>query len=534
MKIKPVATIAISTALLGTLAFSAEVSWTGGGTTAAWDDTGNWGGSLPTASDIAVISGVVPATSADITTMNGFGGVKIDGEESKIVASGITSSKISMTVPLSGTGTFCITNNTQYVVLNNDNSAFDGTIYTDGAGLELQHANAAGNSNTKLFIKNGSTSKYFQAPPASKCKSFAGVATFAKAEVYTRPSGGGFTYSGTIDVQDGTVNFRTDNGETYMSHYSGLITNTTSNSSEFRLTYCHRLEETGVIALGDNSIINLFNSGVFQVAGRIASAKSFIINNGLAVFHGENRLAQNLTVTLGNHQYPRKAKIDLNGLDQQCGNLQSQNADGDSKNYHQYADTSDPSVTGTYITPSSTDTGYITSPRPATFTVLGTYATTPDNSNFTIFQRRRFIYPIQGHVSFELNSTNQATAATIRFSSPRSNTDGSLICRRGTIVLESTCAFTNLSSIVASSEGQITVEAGAAINPKATLDLSDSAVFTVGEGCVVTVETAKVGSKWLKPAEYVCSEAGRPNLAGSGRLRVLSDGAPSGISVIIR
>ena len=514
MKIKSVATIAISTALLGTLAFSAEISWTGGGTTAAWDDTGNWGGSLPTASDIAVISGVVPATRADITTMNGFGGVKIDGEESKIAVYGITSS-VTMTVPLSGTGTFSVTNssNNAYLTLNNDNSSFSGSFFTDNAGMTLSHANAFGNSDTKFLVKNGTNYKYFQVGTGGKCKSFAGTLAFMSAEVYLRPSGG-FDYTGTVDIRSGTVNIRNDAGEVYMSRYSGLVTNTTTSSSEFRLTNNHRLTSTGVIALG-RSWINLFSNAKLYLAGQVASAASITINNGSLIFEDQYRLSPRQSVAFGNQSYPLQGKMDLKGFDQWCGRL---------TNYDQKHQSTD------------STSGYLTSSTaPATFTVLGDYESMPDNSDRkTKEQKQRFVFPVQGHASFELNSTNLATATTIRFSSPRSNTDGSLFCRRGTIVLESTCAFTNLSSIVASSEGQITVEAGAAINPKATLDLSDSAVFTVGEGCVVTVETAKVGSKWLKPAEYVCDEAGRPNLAGAGKLRVMSDGTPPGISVIIR
>ena len=182
----------------------------------------------------------------------------------------------------------------------------------------------------------------------------------------------------------------------------------------------------------------------------------------------------------------------------------------------------------------TTQSGYITASAPATFTVLGSYAAEPDNSNYTMEQRRRFIYPIQGHASFELNSTNQAIAATMRYSSPRSTTDGSLICRRGTIVLEATSAFPNLSSIVVSNEGQVSVENGATINPDMALLLSDSSVFTVGEGSVVTAKTAKVGGTWLEPDEYVCSEAGFPNLAGAGTLVVKTYGGPKGLILMFK
>ena len=512
-----------------------EVNWTGGGDTAAWSDPGNWGGALPTSEDVAVIDGVVPATRADVETMNGFAGVKIDGENAAVSVYGMTSG-ISMTVPLLGTGTLSVTNlaNAVSLVLRNDNSGFSGTFYTDRAGLTLMHANAAGSSAARAVIRNGSTSKYFRAPyenGTGKCKEFPGDIAFSTTEVWANPSGG-FEFSGMVDIRSGTTQFYSDNGTPYMMRFSNLVTNTTSNSSEFRLKAYHQITETCTIALGANSSVHVFQGGRIYLDGNVASAKTFIVNDGIMYFGGPDRFAPNLTVSLGsNGGYPRKARLKLNGFSQRCGNLMAYNSDMNG-GHHSYYDTAQIS---SYMPESATNqAGYITSTEPATFTVLGSYVAAPDNSNYTMAQKRRFIYPIQGHASFELNSTNQATAATMRFSSPRSDTDGSLICRRGTIVLESTSAFANLSSIVASNEGAFTVEAGATINPDVSVELSDSSVFTVGEGCVVTAKTAKVGEAWLWPDEYICAEAGYANLAGPGKLVVLNYGGPRGAVLIFR
>lgn len=516
-----------------------EVNWAGGGDTAAWSDPGNWGGALPTSEDVAVIDGVVPATLADVQTMNGFAGVKIDGENAAVSVYGMTSG-ISMTVPLLGTGTLSVTNsaNSASLVLNNDNSGFSGTFYTDGAGLTLSNPKSSGSSATKAVIRNGSTSKYFRVPYQSgkaMCKEFTGDIAFENTEVWANPSGG-FEFSGMVDIRSGTTQFYSDNGDGYTMRFSNLVTNTTSKSSEFRLKAYHRITETCTIALGTNSSVHVFQGGRIYLDGNVASAKSFIVNDGILNFGGADRFPPNLSVSLGgNGQYPRKARLRLNGFSQRCGNLRACNSDM-SNNHHGYYDTAQLSIPpSTYMNADNTNqAGYITSSAPATFTVLGSYVAEPDNSNYTMVQRRRFIYPIQGHASFELNSTNQATAATMRFSSPRSDTDGSLICRRGTIVLESTSAFANLSSIVASNEGAFTVEAGAAITPDVSVELSDSSVFTVGEGCVVTAKTAKVGESWLWPGEYICADAGYANLAGPGKLVVLNYGGPRGAVLIFR
>ena len=508
-----------------------EVDWTGGGDTAAWSDAGNWGGTLPTSEDVAVIRGVVPAVMADIATMNGFAGLKIDGENSVVDLSGMTS-KTTMTVPLSGDGMLRVMNssNSADLILNNDNSSFSGTFYTDGAGLTLRHANASGNANTKAVIKNGSTQKYLRvAANNDRCKTFAGEAAFDKAEVWMNP-GGGFEFSGVVDILANITQFNSDTPTNYMMRFSGIVTNSTSQSAQFRLKGSHRICDGATVALGSTASVNLFSDVKLHLEGFIASASLFTVNNGYVYFHEANRFAPTVALRLGeNGQYPRRARMDLRGFDQQCGNLSACNSDM-SSNYHCYYDTAQLSISpATYMTESNTNTaGLITSSAPATFTVLGTYSAIPDNSNYTMVQRRRFIYPIMGHASFELNSTNQSTAATMRFSSPRSTTDGSLICRRGTIVLESTCAFSNLTSIVASNVGAVEVEAGAYVNPEVSLLLSDSSVFTVGEGCVVTAKTACVGSVWLEPDEYVCSEAGLPNLAGSGKLVVTTYGGPKG------
>lgn len=519
------------------IAFADDVTWTGGageGDT-SWANPDNWSAE-PQAEDVLVVQGDVKADSDDILWANGFAGIKIDGAASRLTLFPVTKG-VRMTVPLSGEGTFSMTNTAKTancnLVLANDNSAFTGPFFFDMVGVTVHHQYAFGFTNV-VTVKNQNNSTYLRWPycDAKTAKPWPGGVYsnrffFSGAYPYANQSGG-LHYTGLIDIGNGDTQTSSDTSIGYTTYYDCLVTNSTNSSSgEFKLTQYQGVGANGVIALGPKKSFHQFN-GYLYIYGRILSCKEFSLD-GNQTFYRTNVLAPGLQLRFG-QSYPRQAKFDMNGFDQECGTFCVQNGDMDGKNPHAYTDCLDDS---------GKPKAWLSSvSAPAKLTIRGSYSCLPDNGNYTMVQRRRLIYPVQGHASLELDTTNTiATAAEMRLTSAFSTTDGGLYARRGKIVVESMAKLPNLSVLEATNVGEIEVENGPEINEDVVVKVMDAATICLDEGLTLKAKSACLG-KWLEPGKYAREAAdgitANPYITGSGILEVAEYGGPKGLMLLLR
>ena len=519
------------------IAFAADVTWTGEGQSPAWSDAGNWSAE-PQAEDVLVVRGDVKADSDDILWANGFAGIKIDGAASRLTVSPMTKN-VEMKVPLSGDGMFATTNaaikaNCNLSLLQ-DNSAFMGPFLTDRVGLTVRHPYALGLTNS-VTAKNLNTSAYLRWPycgagvDPKPSTVYSNCFTYVGAWPYANQSGG-LHYTGLIDCGAGDSQASSDSSIGYMTYYDCLVTNTTAAAGEFRLTQYQAIGADGVVSLGSTKALHQ-QSGHLYVYGRILTCRELSLD-AYVHFCRTNAIAANVQLRFG-QSYPREGHIDLNGYDQECGKFCVQNGDMDGKNPHAYTDC---------LNGDGNPKAWLSSESgPAKLTIRGAYSCMPDNGNYTMVQRRRLIYPVQGHASLELDTTNTiATAAEMRLTSAFSTTDGGLYARRGKIVVESMAKLPNLSVLEATNVGEIEIENGPEINEDVTVKVADSATLCLAEGLVLKAKTAFVGM-WLEPGTYGSAEAvaaagdgkALDRLTGLGLLTVAEYGGPKGLMLLIR
>ena len=518
---------------LAAVAGAADCVWTGQGQTTAWTDVGNWSAE-PTTEDVLVVRGEVKADSDDILWANGFAGIKIDGETSRLTVSPMTKN-VEMKVPLSGDGMFAATNAAIMascnLTLQQDNRAFTGPFLTDRVGLVIQHPYALGLTNS-VTAKNQNTSAYLRWPycgagvDPKPSTVYSNCFTFVGAWPYANQSGG-LHYTGLIDCGAGDSQASSDGSIGYTTYYNCLVTNTTAAAGEFRLTQYQAIGADGVVSLGSTKALHQ-QSGHLYVYGRILTCREFSLD-AYVHFCRTNAIAANVQLRFG-QSYPRQGHIDLNGYDQVCGNFCVQNSDMDGKNPHAYTDC---------LNGEGNPKAWLSSASgPAKLTIRGAYSCMPDNGNYTMVQRRRLIYPVQGHASLELDTTNTiATAAEMRLTSAFSTTDGGLYARRGKIVVESMAKLPNLSVLEATNVGEIEVENGPEINEDVVVKVMDAATIRLDEGLTLKAKSACLG-KWLDPGKYAREAAdgitANPYITGDGILEVAEYGGPKGLMLMLR
>ena len=179
----------------------------------------------------------------------------------------------------------------------------------------------------------------------------------------------------------------------------------------------------------------------------------------------------------------------------------------------------------------------ITSPTPATLTICGGMRNDAAAASYTYCGR------VNGAASVELNSTNSATAGLAKFAFGASETTGGLLCRRGTLTVESTASFSNLTELVVSGEGKMalnTSDIGNATNlcVAVTNTLSNGAL-TLADGVEISADTMVIkADRWLNAGVYGGPNSAAPHkldcLAGTGTITVNRYGGPKGLLLLVR
>ena len=204
-------------------------------------------------------------------------------------------------------------------------------------------------------------------------------------------------------------------------------------------------------------------------------------------FYGENLLAESITLAIGKTwgSSHRAGTYDLNGYSQRAKTLSLV----DSGNM----------VANTTI---------ITSESPATLTLLNQSADINYNGQ------------IKGAASLDMSSSS---GKTITLSGTANNTTGSLTVRTGTLALGASAKFLNLSSLVVTNTGTLSVSTES-VNPNVELNIFGSGVVNVAAGTTLQVFHAKLDGDYIPSGDYVQGSGVFGNhLAGGGTLRVLND-----------
>ena len=127
---------------------------------------------------------------------------------------------------------------------------------------------------------------------------------------------------------------------------------------------------------------------------------------------------------------------------------------------------------------------------------------------------------IKGAASLDMSSSS---GKTITLSGTANNTTGSLTVRTGTLALGASAKFLNLSSLVVTNTGTLSVSTES-VNPNVELNIFGSGVVNVAAGTTLQVFHAKLDGDYIPSGDYVQGSTVFGNhLAGGGTLRVLND-----------
>ena len=471
--------MAVAVAVFKLPVLAAEIIWKGGGDTAAWSDGTNWeGGTAPAKGDIAVLpeGATVGATMADVTWMHAtdtkLGGIHFVGDDTVLMFTNITANK-TITVPFTGKGEFRLLNNTSGITIGMqaDNSAYLGSFVVSNSPVHYQRPYCMGTTNKVSYWGNGSWVKYFSFNQQ-------GTVTTNEFHLY---GGKSYFYAGGVSREFyGPVYIHGDNwlsqaGNTTQSYYGGVYyvgtaTGNTGPGFGGRTHFYNTPVDFGKLWIRGVESDDSSNGGVWLIGADVNAAMISPPNNankGAGVLRFVRKDC--LTPTTGIYLRPA-AGVDLNGFDQRCGDF-SISAEGGLN--PQYA--------------------YITSATDATLTVLGNG---PSEFNGLV----------NGKVSLELNSTNSATAGTFGLCGTNNTTSGALIARRGTITVQPTAVFSNLTALVASGEGVIDVQSKATLASLSTISVSGNGAVKLCQTCLnenlTALDVADGGSVVLDGGEY--------------------------------
>lgn len=515
-----VATLILTTSAIAVFrlsVFAAEITWKGGGDTAAWSDGTNWeGDTAPAKGDVAVLpeGATVGATMADVTWMHAadtkLGGIRFAGDDTVLMFTNITASK-TITVPFTGKGEFRLLNNTSGITIGMqaDNSEYLGSFVISNSPVHYQRPYCMGTTNKVSYWGNSSWVKYFSFNQQ-------GNVTTNEFHLYGEKS---YFYAGGVSREFyGPVyihgnNWLSQAGNTTQSYYGGVYyvgtaTGNTGPGFGGRTHFYNTPVDFGKLWIRGVESDDSGSGGVWLIGTDVNAAMISPPNNanqgaGVLRFVRKNCL----TPTTGIYLRPA-AGVDLNGYDQRCGDFTISSEGGLNPKY-----------------------AYIKSANAATLTVLGNGPS-------------RFNGLINGKVSLELNSTNSATAGAFGLCGTNNTTTGALIARRGTITVLPGAAFSNLTALVASDEGVIDVQSAATLASLSTVTVSGNGTVRLGSPCLnenltaldiadgasVVLEggeyrfySVRIGGKYLAARSYAAGdEALKGVITGTGSVSVFA------------
>ena len=486
-------------------------TWKGGGDTEAWDDGSNWeGGVAPGCNCVRIPNNCTAIVrQPDTAYVSKFGTILLDGADATLSFSNLTAA-VTFNVPIKGTGHFRVEQDASYastelrLSMGSDNSAFTGDFTITNAGLRVKNAKGLGTSGNRVnaYI-TGSERVYF---------SFTGTCT---SEFYLKCGGYSCAYMTEAfcsPVLTGDV------------HALGLLILRGYDAAN-RLTLDGQIVRdvsaeldlnTGLTLTHDGLDLSTKSATVFMGSdkkfGGYVKSLGTCYSDGSVEFIAPNVLnaAYGNTWQMGNNGY--SYTFDLGGFDQRIGTMRWKPATG-----------SQPSAV-------------ITSTKgPATLTICSNIR---NDSLANTFCGR-----VRGEATIELNSTNSATAGSAKFAFGASETTGGLLCRRGTLTVESTASFSNLTALVVSGEGKMvlnTSDIGNATNLcVAVTNAPADGALTLADGVALLADTMVIKTdRWLDAGVYGGPDSAAPNkltcLAGTGTITVNRYGGPKGFLLLVR
>ena len=517
----------------------------------AISDVSHWS-VTPTADTVLRIpanKSVAATTSEEVTFLNGTAGLELADPSAEFAFSNLTTT-VTVTGPLFGRGTVRNVGSSSSVQLATDNSMFDGTFAVSNGATRLKHWWGLGQTNRVDVYEDGS-SRIFYLDTVSSWQTKnnwhiqRAYNSSQNANFYLLASG--VTFQGEVHLYNGEIWF-VNSGQNctftgpVVSHGSGtvrFVANVTINGEE---------KEFGLNAMAVKGASGRVGAAIHTTAKVADRSKSpatwmnFGLGNGSNTaspmkfaFDVANAFDEDAGFLFrygaGSDGNTETGVLDLNGLDQRVGRLGTYICQTD-----QFAGTQDWSDMK------------ISSPvgKPAMLTVgdtcqFGHGATETGNKKQWA---NTFPGSICGSASLTLATLETIEApGRIIFRSAKSDTDGALIARRGTIVIESTAAFENLTAMEATGEGQIvlntsqiatTSENGLDVLALTNRAASSGVPLTIAADCTLTARTAVFGDgNWLQPGTY--TSANRPKyIAGDGSLVVKEYGGKPGLMLILR
>ncbi|MBR1588629.1 MAG: hypothetical protein IJ658_09930, partial [Kiritimatiellae bacterium] len=250
--------------------------------------------------------------------------------------------------------------------------------------------------------------------------------------------------------------------------------------------------EGGVLPGGTGGKYLEADNGTMHLKSPVGAISRLCVINGdgKAIFYGENLLDDSITLAIGKTwgASHRCGTYDLNGYSQRAKSLSL----ADQEN----------------MIASST---IVKSADPATLTLL--------NQDANVNYRGQ----LKGAVSLDLSS---ASGKTLALSGTANDTTGSLAVRSGTLALAAGARFPNVSSLVATNAGTLSVSTEN-VNPAVELALFGSGKINVDAGVTFFVCRATLDGAYLPGGEYTKdSPALQGRFSGDGTL-VVVNGAPA-------
>ena len=413
----------------------------------------------------------VTVTGNDVTTAAACGAIVIESGAT-LKFSNITANA-TFAGSISGSGTFSMENSntsTYRLTFTGDLSAFTGK-FDFKYGYVTFNTSQSGTASIKIVGANiGSTYQYFT---------------------------GGHTYNNPLDVSVGANYGLQVNSNSVIA---GAVTWRGGRLHGGRVTgsfalagTCYAVSgasfEGGIVKSGSANAYLEADNGTMHFKSSVGAITHVCVINasGKAIFYGENLLAESITLAIGKTwgSSHRAGTYDLNGYSQRAKTLSLV----DSGNM----------VANTTI---------ITSESPATLTLLNQSADINYNGQ------------IKGAASLDMSSSS---GKTITLSGTANNTTGSLTVRTGTLALGASAKFLNLSSLVVTNTGTLSVSTES-VNPNVELNIFGSGVVNVAAGTTLQVFHAKLDGDYIPSGDYVQGSTVFGNhLAGGGTLRVLND-----------
>lgn len=488
----------------------------------------NWvGGQSPTTIHDVM---VVPAGTKIVTTATQFvkvgaiGGIRLTASDSEF---SVTSQSATMTyqqVPFSGKGrltTVYPSSSTYAIRFGGDSCNFEGVTVLSNTYVMVNNSMAFGETNRVTYWSSGSSQRFCTASTARFWHELhparTGQYLFYNLDAdYYGPIVFDSSYSATMNANASrTVRFYGPMTDARSSAYKFSLTSgyyaflgTEKNLGKMQIAGANMTFGTTVVLADKGKTSNLKNDiNVNLTSGTL----SFSAEN---VFPSSTFVAGTLTSASASLAF------NLQGCGQKIGYLGFCNDNG----YN-------PDPASVWVPNLVLD-----SSTPATLTVTRSLRSGLSKSSNVFLGR------VRGAASYCLDS-DLATAGTTRFNCPGSDTTGSLIAKRGTITIMSTSTFSNLTSIVASGTGVVSVETSDVGNGNEEFSVKiedETASIGLADGVEISALTFQL------PGEGRFLDVGRysgiaqkgvtecPYLTGSGVVEVRKYGGKTGLMLLFR